>query len=143
MAFNVNVDELMKKAAALGQSGMNLVQAGVDQGIQLANVAKLRAANVKEDSNLRAAYAELGKMYFDDHGAEPEEAYAAVCTQIANIQAAIAANNAKIAETKVAPEAEVEVEVEPEADAEVETEATAAPEEAPADEAPAADDTAD
>ncbi|MCC8129850.1 MAG: hypothetical protein LIO51_07955 [Clostridiales bacterium] len=145
MAFTVNVDELKKKAAALGQSGVSLAQAGVDKGIQLANVAMLRAANVKEDSNLRAAYAELGKMYFADHGAEPEETYAAVCAQIADIQAAIAANNAKIAETKVSPEAEVEVEVEveaepeteaePEAAAEDKAEEPAAPEDAPADSA--------
>ncbi|MCD7760589.1 MAG: serine proteinase [Clostridiales bacterium] len=137
MAFTVNVDELKKKAVSLGQSGMSLAQAGVDKGIQLANVAMLRAANVKEDSNLRAAYAELGKMYFADHGAEPEETYAAVCAQIADIQAAIAANNAKIAETKVAPEAEVEVEVEveteAEAEAETEAEEPAAPEAPPAD----------
>ncbi|MCD8381733.1 MAG: serine proteinase [Clostridiales bacterium] len=143
MAFNVNVDELKKKAIALGQSGMNLAQTGVDKGIQLANEARLRAANVKEDSNLRAAYAELGKMYFADHGAEPEETYAAVCAQIANIQAAIAANNAKIAEAKVAPEAEVEVEVEAEAEAEPEAEEPAAAEEAPAEEAPVDDDSAE
>lgn len=145
MAFNVNVEELKKKALALGQSGMNLVQTGVDQGIQMANVAKLRAANVKEESNLRAAYAELGKMYFADHGAEPEETYAAVCAQIADIQAAIADNNAKIAETKVAPEAEVEVEVEAEAEAAAETvaEEPAAAEDAPVEETPVEEAPAD
>ncbi|MCC8181819.1 MAG: hypothetical protein LIO45_02395, partial [Clostridiales bacterium] len=90
MAFNINVNEWKEKAAALGQSGLNLAQVGVDKGLQLANVAKLRTANVKEDSNLRAAYAELGKMYFADHGAEPEETYAAGCPQIADSQAAIA-----------------------------------------------------
>ena len=110
MAFNF--DDLLKKASALGQSGLNMAQSGVDKSIQLANVAKLKAANVKEESDLRAAYAELGKMYFADHGSEPEEAYAAVCSQIGDIQAAIAANNAKIAAIKVANDAEIEVEVE-------------------------------
>ncbi|MCC8182144.1 MAG: hypothetical protein LIO45_04095, partial [Clostridiales bacterium] len=75
------------------------------------------------------------KMYFADHGAEPEETYAAVCTQIADIQAAIAANNAKIAEMKADPAADTEVEVE--------AEETATAEKSPVEEAPveeAADD---
>ncbi|MGM9537421.1 MAG: serine proteinase [Candidatus Onthomonas sp.] len=107
-----NVDELKKKVMDLGQTGLNMAQTGVDKSIQLAAVAKLRAANVKEESNLRAAYVELGKLYFADHGAQPEEAYSAACALIADIQAAIAANNAKIAEIKIAPDVEVEVEVE-------------------------------
>lgn len=101
----INVEDLKKKAISLGQTGLNMAQTGVDKGIQLASVAKLKALNVKEEANLRAAYAELGKMYFAGHGTEPEDAYTAVCSQIADIQAAIAANNAKIAELKVAPEA--------------------------------------
>ena len=102
----ITVEELKKKAVSLGQTGLNIAQSGVDKGVQLASVAKLKALNVKEEANLRAAYAELGKIYFADHGTEPEDAYAAVCSQIADIQAAIAANNAKIAELKVTPETE-------------------------------------
>ncbi|MGM9592852.1 MAG: serine proteinase [Candidatus Onthomonas sp.] len=119
-----NVDELKKKVMDLGQTGLNMAQTGVDKSIQLAAVAKLRAANVKEESNLRAAYVELGKLYFADHGAQPEEAYSAACALIADIQAAIAANNAKIAEIKIAPDVEVEIEVE----------AGEVPEEAPSEE---------
>ena len=119
-----NVDELKKKVMDLGQTGLNMAQTGGDKSIQLAAIAKLKAANVKEESNLRAAYVELGKLYFADHGAQPEEAYSAACALIADIQAAIAANNAKIAEIKIAPDVEVEVEVE----------AGEVPEEAPAEE---------
>ena len=127
-----NVDELKKKVMDLGQTGLNMAQTGVDKSIQLAAIAKLKAANVKEESNLRAAYVELGKLYFADHGAQPEETYSAACALIADIQAAIAANNAKIAEIKIAPDVEVEVEVE--------MEAGEVPEEAPAEEpAPAAE----
>lgn len=138
MAFTVNMDELKKRAAALGQTGLNMAQTGVDKSIQLAAIAKLRASNLKEESNLRAAYVELGKMYFADHGAVPDEAYVSVCSLIGDIQAAIAANNAKIAELKVSPEVAVEVEVEAE-----EAEAEAAPEEAPAEEAPPAPETSE
>lgn len=137
MAFNFDFEELKRKAAALGQSGLNMAQTGVDMSIQLAAIAKLKAANVKEESDLRAAFAELGKMYFADHGAEPEEAYAAVCSQIGSIQATIAANNAKIAEIKIANEAETEVEVEVETPADSDEVASA---EVPvADEAPEAE----
>lgn len=143
MTFNVNMEELKKKAVALGQTGLNMAQTGVDKSIQLAAVAKLKAANVKEEANLRAAYVELGKLYFADHGAQPEEAYAPACALIADIQAAIAANNAKIAEIKIAPDVEVEIEVEAGETDDAPVEATAAapeasapeqPEEAPAEE---------
>lgn len=138
MTFNVNMEELKKKAVALGQTGLNMAQTGVDKSIQMAAIAKLKAANVKEESNLRAAYVELGKLYFADHGAQPEESYAAACALIADIQAAIAANNAKIAEIKISPDVAVEVEVEVEAG---ETDAAADEQPAPEqDAAPAAED---
>lgn len=138
MAFTVNVEELKKKARALGQTGLNMAQTGVDKSIQMASIAKLKAANVKEESNLRAAYMELGKLYFADHGAEPEETYAPACALIADIQAAIAANNAKIAEIKIAPDVEVEVEVEV-----GETEPVPQEEPAPEAAAPAGEDAGD
>jgi hypothetical protein len=118
MAFSV--EKLKKMAIDLGQTGLNLAQGGLDRGLQLASAAKYKASNIKEEGNLRAAFAELGRMYFADHGAEPEEAYAVVCNQIADIQAAIAANNAKIAEMKVTPDVEEEVEAAAEAVAEAE-----------------------
>ena len=118
MAFSV--DELKKMAMELGQTGLNFAQGGLDKGIQLASAAKYKASNIKEESNLRAAFAELGKMYFADHGEAPEEAYAAVCNQIADIQAAIAANNAKVAEMKLTPEEEPDVDAAAEAVAEAE-----------------------
>lgn len=133
MAFNFDFEGLKKKAVELGQTGLNMAQTGVDVSIQLASVAKLKAANVKAESDLRAAYVELGKMYFADHSAEPEEAYAAVCGQIADIQAAIAANNAKIAEIKIASDAEVEIEVEAAPAEEAEPEVEVVTEEAPAE----------
>lgn len=134
MTFNVNMEELKKKAVALGQTGLNMAQTGVDKSIQLAAIAKLKAANVKEEANLRAAYVELGKLYFNDHGAAPEEAYAASCALVADIQAAIAANNAKIASLKSDPDVEVEIEVEA---GEVPAEEEAAPVEETAPEASA------
>ncbi len=144
MSFTVNVDELKKKAAALGQTGLNMAQSGVDKSIQLAAIAKLRASNLKEESNLRAAYVELGKMYFADHGTDPDEAYVSVCSLIGDIQAAIAANNAKIAELKVSPEVAVEVDVKAEeAPAEEPAPGEAAPEETPAEEASPASESSD
>lgn len=119
MAFSV--EELKKMAMDLGQTGLNFAQGGLDRGIQLASAAKLKASNIKEEANLRAAYAELGKMYFNDHGAEPEETYAAVCSQIADIQAAVAANNARIAEMKVTPDVESDVNAAAQAVADAET----------------------
>ena len=133
-----NVDELKKKVMDLGQTGLNMAQTGVDKSIQLAAIAKLKAANVKEESNLRAAYVELGKLYYAEHGTTPDGAYAAACEKITAARAAIETNNDRIAELKATAEAEGEIiDVTPEAAEEPENEVTEAdivPEEPAADE---------
>ena len=85
---------------ALKEKAMGLAQAGVAKSKVLAEIAKLKAANMSEEDAIKKAYIELGKLYYAERGAAPEAAYVSGCERIAASKAAIEANNARIAELK-------------------------------------------
>ena len=105
MAF---FDELKGKAT-------DLVQSGVAKSMQLAEIAKLKTANMGEEDTIKKAYIELGKLYYAENGAVAGGAYAAACERITAAKAAIETNNDRITQLKATagePEdASVEVEV--------------------------------
>lgn len=77
-----------------------LAQAGVAKSKVLAEIAKLKAANLSEKETIHKAYLEMGRIYYAEKGSTPDAAYAASCARVSNAMAAIRANNAKIAELK-------------------------------------------
>ena len=79
----------------------DLAQAGVAQSKRVAEIAKLKAANLGEEDNIKKAYVEIGKLYYAERGLSPEGAYAAACEKVTAAKAAIEANNDRIAELKV------------------------------------------
>ena len=112
----------------------DLAQAGVSQSKRLAEIAKLKAANMGEEDNIKKAYIEIGKLYYAEKGSTPDGAYVAAVEKINAAKAAIEANNQRLAELKdndddavvEAPadvEAEAAAEVEADAAVEVEEEA--------------------
>ena len=100
-----------------------LAQAGVAKSKVLAEIAKLKAANLTEKETIHKAYLEMGRIYYAEKGATPDAAYAASCARVRNAMAAIKANNAKIADLKdgadeaaATPTPEVEIAATPDAD---------------------------
>ena len=93
----------------------DLAQAGVAQTKRLAEIAKLKTANMGEEDTIKKAYIELGKLYYAENGAVAGGAYAAACERITAAKAAIETNNDRITQLKATagePEdASVEVEV--------------------------------
>ena len=85
----------------------DLAQAGVAQSKRLAEIAKLKTANMGEEDTIKKAYIELGKLYYAEKGAAPEGAYAAACEKITAAKAAIEVNNERIAELKESEDGEV------------------------------------
>lgn len=94
-------DNFKEKAA-------DLAQAGVAQSKRLAEIAKLKTANMGEEDTIKKAYVEIGKLYYAEKGTAPEGAYAAACEKITASRAAIEVNNERIAELKDSGEAEIE-----------------------------------
>ena len=132
------------------EKATDLVQAGAAQSKRLAEIAKLKTANMAEEDAIKKAYIELGKLYYAEKGATPDAAYAASCEKITASRAAIETNNERLAELKekgsdtdaefdIDPDFAVEAEEEPKPqetvaeESEIETEESAevAKEEAP------------
>ena len=90
----------------------DLAQAGVAQSKRLAEIAKLKTANMAEEDAIKKAYIEIGKLYYAEQGATPDGAYAAACERITAAKAAIETNNERIAELKQPGDPEPEVELE-------------------------------
>lgn len=93
---------------ALKSKATDLAQTGVAQSKRLAEIAKLKTANMTEEDNIKKAYIELGKLYYAEKGTAPEGAYAAACEKITAAKAIIETNNERIAELKEKDDAEEE-----------------------------------
>lgn len=131
-------DSLKANAGALKDKATDLAQTGVAESKRLAEIAKLKTANLGEEDAIKKAYIEIGKLYYEANCAAPGEEYAAACEKITAAKANIEANNDRIAELKVKDDDKT---AEPEVVAEAEAIVTDAPaEEAPAVEAPAVEE---
>ena len=93
MDFKDTFDSLKDRAT-------DLAQAGVAQSRRLAEIAKLKMANMSEEDAIKKAYLEIGKLYYAEQGAAPDGAYAAACERITASKAASETNNERIAELK-------------------------------------------
>ena len=108
----------------------DLAQAGVAQSKRLAEIAKLKTANMGEEDTIKKTYIELGKLYYAEKGTAPDGAYAAACEKITAAKAAIEVNNERIAELKESEDGEVQssdFEVDPVQEAEPAEEPAAEP----------------
>ena len=107
--------------AALKKKAADLVESGMDKAKELTEIGKLKAQSAEEQSNIRKAYIELGKLCYAEHGNDTEGPFAALCTRINESKAKIAYNNERIADIKAAgnlsddeaPIDTVDVDVEP------------------------------
>ena len=78
-----------------------LAQAGVAKSKVLAEIAKLKAANLSEKEIIHKAYLEMGRMYYAENRSDPNAAYADHCARVTKARAAIRDNNDKITKLKV------------------------------------------
>ena len=101
-------DSLKANANVLKDKAADLAQTGAAESKRLAEIAKLKSANLGEENAIKKAYAEIGKLYYELMSAEPGEEFAAACEKITAAKAAIEANNDRIAELKVKEEAEAQ-----------------------------------
>ena len=74
--------DLKSTFETLKDRATDLAQAGVAQSKRLAEIAKLKTANMAEEDAIRKAYIEIGKLYYAEQGVAPDGAYAAACERI-------------------------------------------------------------
>ena len=125
-------DSLKANANVLKDKATDLAQTGAAESKRLAEIAKLKSANLGEENAIKKAYAEIGKLYYELNCAAPGEEFAAACEKITAAKANIEANNDRIAELKVKDDEKAE-------EPEIVAEAEAVVVDAPAEEATAED----
>lgn len=141
MAF----ENFLDKVSELAQTGVakskELIDVGGAKAKELTEIGKLKVENATEQEAIKKAYIELGKLYFAEHGAAPEEPYAALCEKIVASKAKIEYNLERIADIKAASglkdEEVFEEPVVEEPFVEAEAEVEDAPVDAPEDDKPA------
>ena len=67
----------------------DLAQAGVAQSKRLAEIAKLKTANMGEEDTIKKAYIELGKAYYEEHHNDAEGLYAQLVEEVDAVNARI------------------------------------------------------
>lgn len=116
----------------LKDKAIDLAQSGVAKSRQLAEIAKLKTANMGEEDTIKKAYIEIGKLYYAERGMAPDGAYAALCEKITAAKINIEENKNRIIELKGGDELPEDVENGTEEDITIpvaeEPEAPAAPE---------------
>ena len=125
-------DSLKANANTLKDKATEMAQTGAAESKRLAEIAKLKSANLAEENAIKKAYLEIGKAYYELMGAEPGVEFLAACEKNTAAKAAIEANNDRIAELKNKDDAPAE-------DPIIVAEAEAVVVDAPADEVTAAD----
>ena len=93
-------DSLKANASVLKDKATDLAQTGAAESKRLAEIAKLKSANLSEENAIKKAYLEIGKLYYEQMAAAPGEDFAAACEKITAAKANIEANNDRIAELK-------------------------------------------
>ncbi len=78
----------------------DLAQSGVAKSRQLAEIAKLKTANLGEEDAIKKAYIEIGKLYYAERGMAPDAAYAALCEKITAAKINIEENKNRVTELK-------------------------------------------
>lgn len=79
---------------------VDLAQTGVAKSKQLAEIAKLKLANMGEEDSVKKAYIEIGKLYYAERGMTPDAAYAALCEKITAAKVNIEENKVRIEELR-------------------------------------------
>ena len=104
--MSIDYEILKDKAVVLAQSGVTkakeLADAGVAKVRELSEIGKLKVQNSTEQVAIRKAYSDLGKLYYAEHGSDPEAPFAELCQSITDSLARISYNNERIADIKAA-----------------------------------------
>ena len=87
---------------AIKAKAKELTSTGVAKAKELSEIGKLKVQNVSEQDEIRRAYMEMGKLYYERHADAPEEGFAELCRKVDDAKVKIDYNNERIADLKAA-----------------------------------------
>ena len=117
--FNDIKNVVLSSIGKAADAGKGIANKAADKAKSSARVAKLTVEIASEKENMKKAYAEIGKLYYDTHKDDPEGFFIQLCDEVALAQKNIADKEAEIEALKLAEEsedAEIEVDIDISAD---------------------------
>ncbi len=87
-------------------AGKGIANKAADKAKSGARIAKLTVEIAGEKENMKKAYMEIGKLYYDTHKDDPEGFFIQLCDEVALAQKSIAEKEAEIEALKLADEGE-------------------------------------
>ncbi len=97
-------DDFMDKAGEIAvkaaEKAKDLAAVAAEKAREVSRVAKLNMDISAKRDTVKKAYGELGRLYFESHGTDPEEPFSQVCQEIELAKSAIAEMEEEIARIK-------------------------------------------
>lgn len=145
--FSEIKNAVLSSIGKAADAGKDIANKAADKAKSGARIAKLSMEIAGEKENMKKAYIEIGKLYYDTHKDDPEGFFIQLCDEVGLAQKSIADKEAEIETLRQTEETGDDVDVDIEIDIDFEKvveeeEAAAEPEaeEAPAEEAEKADE---
>lgn len=110
--FNEIKNKLLSSIGKAADAGKDLAEKAADKAKAGTRIAKLSVEIATEKENMKKAYIEIGKLYYDTHKDDPEGFFIQLCDEVALAQKNIADKEAEIEELKADAENTADVEVE-------------------------------
>lgn len=138
--FSEIKNAVLSSIGKAADAGKDIANKAADKAKSGARIAKLSMEIAGEKENMKKAYIEIGKLYYDTHKDDPEGFFIQLCDEVGLAQKNIADKEAEIEALKLTeePDGDVDVDIEIDIDFEkVVEEDEAAAEAETAEEAPA------
>ena len=136
--FNEIKNAVLSSIGKAADAGKGIANKAADKAKSGARIAKLSVEIASEKENLKKAYIEIGKLYYDTHKDDPEGFFIQLCDEVGLAQKSIAEKEAEIEELK-SSEYDGDVDIEVEFEKVVEEDEAAAESEDEGESAPAAE----
>jgi hypothetical protein len=93
-------EKVMGTLGVVADKTKDIAEKAADKAKQAARIAKLSVEIGNEKENMKKAYIEIGKLYYETHKDDTEGFFVQLCDEITLSQNSIAAKEAEIAELK-------------------------------------------
>ncbi len=110
--FSELKNKLLSSIGKAADAGKDLAEKAADKAKAGTRIAKLSVEIAGEKENLKKAYIEIGKLYYDTYKDAPEGFFIQLCDEVALAQKNIADKEAEIEQLKAGEEECADVEVE-------------------------------
>lgn len=104
--FSEIKNAVLSSIGKAADAGKDIANKAADKAKSGARIAKLTMEIASEKENMKKAYVEIGKLYYDTHKDDPEGFFIQLCDEVALAQKSIADKEAEIEALKLTEESD-------------------------------------